>query len=47
MKVDPFHASVSGLTEPGSLPLPFELQALPSHLGSSAVEKTDCVKAMC
>lgn len=47
MKVDPFHAYVSGLTELVSLPLPFELQALSSHLGSSAVEKTDCVKAMC
>lgn len=28
------------MTEQASLPLPFELQALPSHLGSSAVEKT-------
>lgn len=47
MKVGSFHACVWCLTEQASLPPPCELQALPSHLGSSAEEKTDSICAVC
>lgn len=42
-EVGSFHVYVLHLTEQASLPLPLELQALPSHLGSSAVEITECI----
>ena len=47
MKVGSSHACVWYLTEQASLPPPFELQALPSHLGSSTEEKTDYIQVMC
>lgn len=46
MKVGSFHACVWYLTEQASLPPPCELRALPSHLGSSAEEKTDSMLGM-
>lgn len=46
MKVGSFHACVWYLTEQASLPPPCELQALPSHPGSSAEEKTDSMLGM-